>query len=200
MRAFFYLSLDVDKVKDYYLILGVSKEASTADIILAFRKLAKRYHPDVSIEGNSIPKFLEIYEAYEILKDEQSRLAYDRIFLESGKLSSNENSIYSLYHKSQEEARRKAEYYASHPFAELKDQLKRVAKEAGSIGGGVFFMTSALGIIMMIAFIGLLIIILPLLVCLLFPFIPWVGARVALFIACAVPYWIWLYTFLTRKN
>ncbi len=64
--------------KDYYEVLGVSKDASEAEIKSAFRRLAKQYHPDVSKEANAEEKFKEIQEAYEVLGDENKRRQYDQ--------------------------------------------------------------------------------------------------------------------------
>lgn len=64
--------------KDYYEILGVDKNASQADIKSAFRKLAKKYHPDVNKEEGAEAKFKEIGEAYAVLGDEQKRKQYDQ--------------------------------------------------------------------------------------------------------------------------
>ena len=64
--------------KDYYETLGVSKEATDAEIKSAFRKLAKQYHPDVCKEENAEAKFKEIQEAYAVLSDEQKRRQYDQ--------------------------------------------------------------------------------------------------------------------------
>ena len=55
--------------KDYYEILGVSKDASEADIKSAFRKKAKEYHPDVNKDPGASNKFKEIGEAYSVLSD-----------------------------------------------------------------------------------------------------------------------------------
>ena len=55
--------------KDYYDILGVSKTASDDEIKSSYRKLAKKYHPDISKEDNAADKFKEVQEAYEILSD-----------------------------------------------------------------------------------------------------------------------------------
>ena len=64
--------------KDYYEVLGVSKDASQDEIKSAFRKLAKKYHPDVSKEENAAEKFKECQEAYAVLSDEGKRKQYDQ--------------------------------------------------------------------------------------------------------------------------
>ena len=64
--------------KDYYETLGVDKTASESDIKLAFRKLAKKYHPDVSKEADAEAKFKEAQEAYAVLSDETRRKQYDQ--------------------------------------------------------------------------------------------------------------------------
>ena len=65
--------------RDYYEVLGVSKDASTAEIKSAFRKKAKEFHPDLNKENpNAAEKFKEAQEAYEVLSDEQKRKMYDQ--------------------------------------------------------------------------------------------------------------------------
>lgn len=64
--------------RDYYEVLGVEKNASDAEIKSAFRKLAKKYHPDVSKEPDAAEKFKEAQEAYAVLSDEQKRRQYDQ--------------------------------------------------------------------------------------------------------------------------
>ena len=64
--------------KDYYEVLGVSKDASDTEIKSAFRKLAKKYHPDVSKEENAAEKFKEAQEAYAVLSDKEKRQKYDQ--------------------------------------------------------------------------------------------------------------------------
>ena len=65
--------------KDYYQILGVPREASQDDIKRAYRKLARKYHPDVSKEKDAEAHFKEVGEAYEVLKDPEKRAAYDQV-------------------------------------------------------------------------------------------------------------------------
>src|SRR3954447_6443908 len=67
------------KYKDYYAALGVERDASADDIKKAYRKLARKYHPDVSKEANAEEKFKEMAEAYETLKDPEKRAAYDQL-------------------------------------------------------------------------------------------------------------------------
>jgi curved DNA-binding protein len=67
------------KFKDYYAVLGVARDASDADIKKAYRKLAQKYHPDVSKEAEAEARFKEIAEAYQTLKDPTKRTAYDEL-------------------------------------------------------------------------------------------------------------------------
>ena len=65
--------------KDYYKTLGVEPGASADDIKRAYRKLARKYHPDVSKESDAETRFKEIGEAYEALKDPEKRAQYDQV-------------------------------------------------------------------------------------------------------------------------
>lgn len=65
--------------KDYYKIMGVARDATQDDIKRAYRKLARKYHPDVSKEPQAETRFKELGEAYEVLKDPEKRVAYDRL-------------------------------------------------------------------------------------------------------------------------
>lgn len=89
--TFYFLSTDLDSVtqrhistsstlcvKDYYKILGVTKNSSGKDVKKAYYQLAKKYHPDTNKDDpNASKKFQEVSEAYEILSDDQKRKEYD---------------------------------------------------------------------------------------------------------------------------
>jgi len=65
--------------KDYYAILGVERGASDDDIRHAYRKLARKYHPDVSKEADAEQRMRDVNEAYQVLKDAEKRAAYDNL-------------------------------------------------------------------------------------------------------------------------
>lgn len=64
--------------RDYYEVLGVSKNATKEEIKKAYRKLSKQYHPDINKAPDAAEKFKEIKEAYEVLSDDQKRAHYDQ--------------------------------------------------------------------------------------------------------------------------
>lgn len=65
--------------KDYYKIMEVARDATQDEIKRSYRKLARKYHPDVSKEADAEARFKELGEAYEVLKDAEKRVAYDQL-------------------------------------------------------------------------------------------------------------------------
>ena len=65
--------------KDYYAVLGVERTVTEDQIKRAYKKLARKFHPDVSKEANAEARFKEVGEAYKVLKDPETRAAYDRV-------------------------------------------------------------------------------------------------------------------------
>ncbi len=65
--------------KDYYKVMGVARDATEAQIKQAYRKLARKYHPDVSKEKDAEARFKDLGEAYEVLKNPEKRAAYDQL-------------------------------------------------------------------------------------------------------------------------
>ena len=66
------------KFRDYYKTLGIARDADPEEVKRAYRRLARKLHPDVSKEPNATERFQEVQEAYEVLKDPEKREAYDR--------------------------------------------------------------------------------------------------------------------------
>lgn len=86
--------------KDYYKVMGLEKSASQEDIKRTYRKLARKYHPDVSKEPDALSKFKELGQAYEVLKDPEKRKKYDQYgqFWQSG-AQGQDNPSYQYNHQ-----------------------------------------------------------------------------------------------------
>ncbi len=67
------------KYKDYYQVLGVARDSGTADIKRAYKRLARKFHPDVSKEPDAEERFKQVGEAYDVLRDKDKRATYDNL-------------------------------------------------------------------------------------------------------------------------
>ena len=67
------------KFKDYYAVMGLARDATQQQIKQAYRKLARKYHPDVSKEADAEQRFKDVGEAYAVLQDPEKRAAYDQL-------------------------------------------------------------------------------------------------------------------------
>lgn len=102
-------------VKDYYMILGVSRNASSIEIKTAYRNGCKQFHPDKNAHPDAHLRFIEIHEAYEFLGDEKQRKAYDLALLRKT------TPRYEHYYQQKEfAARSRAREYARQDFEEFK--------------------------------------------------------------------------------
>jgi hypothetical protein len=114
---------------NYYEILGVSRTASQEEIAKAFRTLAKEYHPDINRNPNAKNRFIEIYEAYSILKDDKKRSIYDKITFGSfGEYETKEKTNKANYSNWQETAREEARYYSETKYKEFSEKVLRNIK------------------------------------------------------------------------
>lgn len=76
--SFARLCTQIMEYKDYYKILEIQRDASQDEVKQAYRRLARKYHPDISKEKDAEARFKDVGEAYEVLKDPEKRAAYDR--------------------------------------------------------------------------------------------------------------------------
>jgi curved DNA-binding protein len=117
------------KYKDYYQALGVARDAGAADIKKAYRKLAQKYHPDVSREKGAEDKFKAIAEAYQTLKDPEKRAAYDQ--LGSGYRSGQEFRPPPDWEKRFNAGSRTGEYAAFEDL-DLSDLFETLSRHGGA--------------------------------------------------------------------
>jgi len=136
-------------VKDYYKILELEFGADILAVKKAYRRLALKYHPDKNKEPNAAQKFIEITEAYEVLRDPLKKSEYDRLykayFGTTAQEQYSEQSYEQTYKRKQQEwadfGREKAKEYSSIPFEEF---AKRLLKE---ISVGVSYIPNAIAIL-----------------------------------------------------
>lgn len=128
---------------DYYAILRIHDNANQSEIKIAFRNLAKEYHPDKNHSADAHEQFILIFEAYEVLKDPVSREKYDRFKMNCNILTKQHDfneDFENHFHK--ENSRQKAEYYSNMSFDKFLETSIFVFKKA----------TSKVAIIMIIIF------------------------------------------------
>lgn len=120
-------------IKDYYAILGISKNATQDEIKRAFRDKAKKYHPDVCKEPDAHERFIEIGEAYEILSNPETRREYDEFLARAQNNSYDyyDYDTYSDFEDAQRRAQDTAETYAGMDLEDLIESVLGFAYEMG---------------------------------------------------------------------
>ncbi len=114
--------------RDYYQTLGVERSATPDAIRKAYRRLARKYHPDVSKEADALERFKQVQEAYEVLKDEKKRAAYDQL---------------GANWKQGEQFRPPPDFGAGFDFTQARRGRAQSAGHAGAAGGRPEFEGSA---------------------------------------------------------
>jgi hypothetical protein len=134
---------------DYYERLGVAAQASIDEITQAFRRMAMRYHPDRNKDQDAMRHFIEIREAFDILRDPQKRSVYDRIRSASAGgavVVAASESDRRHYGEWRSEARSNAERDAAKSYEEFTAWLKQFAtKVSEGAQVGMFFVLLAVG-------------------------------------------------------
>lgn len=139
--------------KDYYNILNISNNSTKAEVVKAFRELAKKYHPDKNHSTNASEKFREVFEAYEILKDENKRKTYDQYWKQKyqNKTVRNQSDFEPEFKEQREYAKQSAEKYSKMPYEDFINsaifEIKFAIKKTPTIGAiillfclGLFFL------------------------------------------------------------
>lgn len=108
---------------NYYEILGIACDATISEIGEAFRTLAKRYHPDLNKSPDAKNKFIQVYEAYSILKDEQKKKVYDEFILNKNIDMEKESEQAKTYTKWEEDAKKEAKYYSEAKYNVFKNKV-----------------------------------------------------------------------------
>ena len=131
--------------QDFYATLGVAREAGTEDLKKAYRKLAMQYHPDRNPgDKQAEAKFKEVNEAYDILKDDQKRAAYDRYghaaFEQGGQggfggSGGQGNQVNQLFLQLGQELQDGNMSTAQQTYASLKQDVPFISQSSGTLAG-----------------------------------------------------------------
>jgi len=108
---------------NHYETLGITRNATQEEIAGAFRSLAKQYHPDHNNAPDAKNRFIRIYEAYSILKDENKRKVYDALVFKKTEDVKTETEQAKTYTQWQETAKKEAERYSETKFSEFKKEV-----------------------------------------------------------------------------
>jgi hypothetical protein len=112
---------------NYYEILGIEITASKDEITQTFRKLAKEYHPDLNKNKDAKTIFINVYEAYSILKDDKKREIYNNLNFNQNTKQNVKKERAENYYNWKEAARSEAEYYSKTNYKEFSDKvLKKI--------------------------------------------------------------------------
>ena len=177
-------------MKDYYLILGVSRNASNSEIKTAYRIGCKQFHPDKNAHPDAHLRFIEIHEAYEFLGDEKQRKAYD---LAKNKIVTP--SYQQYYQQKEYAARNRAREYARQDFEEFKKSKYYKLAVGVNNGFNILFL-----------FICLLIIVVPLYMYILQQELPekdqrpFLGFLVPMIMGFAMGTWASYYWFVKKQD
>ena len=136
-------------MKDYYKILGIGNHVDVTEIKKAYRDLALKFHPDKNKQSDAHEKFIEINEAYEILRDEIKRKQYDHLWAELNSVNkNNSDKLNEDILKNKEwanDARQKAEEYSNMKFDDFADKIIEELKVGISYAPNFVFIAICLG-------------------------------------------------------
>jgi hypothetical protein len=127
--------------KDYYSILNISNNSTKEEIIKSFRELAKKYHPDKNSSPNASDKFREIFEAYEILKNDEKRKVYDQYWNAKYKRKEEkpQTDFEPEFKEQREYAKQTADKYSKMPYEDFINSalfnIQFVVRKTPTIGG-----------------------------------------------------------------
>ncbi len=147
--------------EDYYAILNISNRATKAEVIKAFRELAKKYHPDKNSSSNASEKFREVFEAYEILKNDSKRELYDHFWNEHylNKKSVSFNEYEPKFEERKQKAHQQAESYSKMPYEDFINSalfnIKFVVKKTPTIGAIILLFIFGIMFLIMLGFIAM---------------------------------------------